>query len=148
MKTSKNNQDRLLDIFNNFTPTLSPEREFLQKMEKRLEVAEYIRQLQVKETQRHKRTICLAFVGGIAACFLFMTFIMPEPLSFPILNFSIRNIPFLLSDENMQIISSAFIAIALGAAICILSIIYQELADMRESYKSKQMNASIRGGGH
>ena len=135
-----------MDIFNNFTPTLSPEREFLQKMEKRLEVAEYIRQLQVKETQRHKRTICLAFVGGIAACLLFMTFIMPEPLSFPILNFSIRNIPFLLSDENMQIISSAFIAIAMGAAICILSIIYQELADMRESYKSKQMNASIRGG--
>lgn len=138
MKTSKNNQDRLLDIFNNFTPTLSPEREFLQKMEKRLEVAEYIRQLQVKETQRHKRTICLAFVSGIVACFVFMTFIMPESLSFTILSFSIRNIPFLMSDENMQIISSIFVAIALGCAICILSIIYQEVTDMMESSKSKQ----------
>ena len=138
MNTPKNNQDRLQDIFNGFTPTLSSEQDFMKKMEKRLEVAEYIRQLQVKEAKKHKRTICLAFVSGIVACFLFMTFIMPEPLSLSILNFSIRNIPFLMSDENMQIISSVFVAIAMGGAICILPIIYQEVVDMSEAYKSKR----------
>lgn len=141
MNTPKNNQDRLQDIFNVFTPTLSSEQDFMKKMEKRLEVAEYIRQLQVKEAKKHKRAICLAFVSGIVACFVFMTFIMPESLSFTILSFSIRNIPFLMSDENMQIISSIFVAIALGCAICILSIIYQEVTDMMESSKSKQINA-------
>ena len=112
MNTQKNNQDRLQDIFNGFTPTLSSEQDFMKKMEKRLEVAEYIRQLQVKESKKHKRTICLAFVSGIVACFLFITFIMSEPLSFTILNFSIRNIPFLITNENMQVISSIFVAIA------------------------------------
>ena len=138
MNTQKNNQDRLQDIFNGFTPTLSSEQDFMKKMEKRLEVAEYIRQLQVKESKKHKRTICLAFVSGIVACFLFITFIMSEPLSFTILNFSIRNIPFLITNENMQIISSIFVAIALGGAICILPIIYQEVVDMSEAYKSKR----------
>ena len=138
MNTLKNNQDRLQDIFNVFTPTLSSEQDFMKKMEKRLEVAEYIRQLQVKESQKHKRTICLAFVSGIVACFLFITFIMSEPLSFTILNFSIRNIPFLITNENMQVISSIFVAIALGGAICILPIIYQEVVDMSEAYKSKR----------
>lgn len=138
MNTQKNNQDRLQDIFNGFTPTLSSEQDFLKKMEKRLEVAEYIRQLQVKEAKKHKRTICLAFVSGIVACFLFITFIMSEPLSFTILNFSIRNIPFLITNENMQVISSIFVAIALGGAICILPIIYQEVVDMSEAYKSKR----------
>lgn len=141
MNTLKNNQDRLQDIFNVFTPTLSSEQDFMKKMEKRLEVAEYIRQLQVKEAKKHKRAICLAFVSGIVACFLFITFIMSEPLSFTILNFSIRNIPFLITNENMQIISSIFVAIALGGAICILPIIYQEVTDMMESSKSKQINA-------
>lgn len=138
MNTQKNNQDRLQDIFNGFTPTLSSEQDFMKKMEKRLEVAEYIRQLQVKESQKNKRTICLAFVSGIVACFLFITFIMSEPLSFTILNFSIRNIPFLITNENMQVISSIFVAIALGGAICILPIIYQEVVDMSEAYKSKR----------
>ena len=138
MNTPKNNQDRLQDIFNVFTPTLSSEQDFMKKMEKRLEVAEYIRQLQVKESKKHKRTISLAFVSGIVACFLFITFIMAEPLSFTILNFSIRNIPFLITNENMQVISSIFVAIALGGAICILPIIYQEVVDMSEAYKSKR----------
>ena len=137
MNTLKNNQDRLQEIFDGFIPALSSEQDFLKRMETHLEVAEYIRGLQVEEVKRHRRTICLAFVGGVVACFLFMTFIMSEPLSLPILHFSVQNIPFLVCYENLRLASSIFAAFVLGTVICVLSIIYHEVMDMRESCKHK-----------
>ena len=121
----------LEDIFQNFNPELNDNAVFMQRLNRKLEAIEYLKQVQERQIRRYRYAVLAAFVMGIIGGGSLFTFMLyhPEAISmftfktdFPILSFIVENsYPFLLS----------FIALLMGFAIISTVNLLQELMNRR-----------------
>ena len=121
----------LEDIFQNFNPELNDNAVFMQRLNRKLEAIEYLKQVQERQIRRYRYAVLAAFVMGIIGGGSFFTFMLyhPEVISMftfktdlPILSFIVENsYPFLLS----------FIALLMGFAIISTVNLLQELMNRR-----------------
>ena len=121
----------LEDIFQNFNPELNDNDAFMQRLNRKLEAIEYLKQVQESQIRRYRYAVLAAFVMGIIGGGSLFTFMLyhPEAISMftfktdlPILSFIVENsYPFLLS----------FIALLMSFAIISTVNLLQELMNRR-----------------
>lgn len=133
-------KDTLQELFNGFTPDLGQEDLFMQRLEKKLEAVEYIKQLQERQLRRYRYAIIAAFVMGVAVSGGVFVYILDNPIGQPTFSFGIHSLPFLFLEQNSRMISLTGLSLLMGIAIIVIVNMWQELAGMQELYGKTKTN--------
>lgn len=133
-------KDTLQELFNGFTPDLGQEDLFMQRLEKKLEAVEYIKQLQDRQLRRYRYAIIAAFLMGMIVSGGLLVYIMDNPIGQPTFSFGIHSMPFLFLEQNSRMISLTGLSLLMGIAIIVIVNMWQELAGMQELYGKAKTN--------
>lgn len=133
-------KDTLQELFNGFTPDLGQEDLFMQRLEKKLEAVEYIKQMQDRQLRRYRYAIIAAFVMGVAVSGGGLVYILDNPIGQPTFSFGIHSLPFLFLEQNSRMISLTGLSLLMGIAIIVIVNMWQELAGMQELYGKAKTN--------
>ena len=133
-------KDTLQELFNGFTPDLGQEDLFMQRLEKKLEAVEYIKQMQDRQLRRYRYAIIAAFVMGVTVSGGVFVYILDNPIGQPTFSFGIHSLPFLFLEQNSRMISLTGLSLLMGIAIIVIVNMWQELAGMQELYGKAKTN--------
>lgn len=133
-------KDTLQELFNGFTPDLGQEDLFMQRLEKKLEAVEYIKQMQDRQLRRYRYAIIAAFLMGVIVSGGLLVCIMDNPIGQPTFSFGIHSLPFLFLEQNSRMISLTGLSLLMGIAIIVIVNMWQELAGMQELYGKAKTN--------
>lgn len=130
--------DTLQELFKDYTPELGQEDLFMQRLEKKLEAVEYIKQMQDRQLRRYRYAIIAAFVMGVAVSGGVFVYILDNPIGQPTFSFGIHSLPFLFLEQNSRMISLTGLSLLMGIAIIVIVNMWQELASMHEMYGKRK----------
>ena len=132
--------DTLQELFKDYTPELGQEDLFMQRLEKKLEAVEYIKQMQDRQLRRYRYAIIAAFLMGVIVSGGLLVCIMDNPIGQPTFSFGIHSLPFLFLEQNSRMISLTGLSLLMGIAITVIVNMWQELAGMQELYGKAKTN--------
>ena len=130
-------KDTLQELFNGYTPELGQEDLFMQRLEKKLEAVEYIKQMQDRQLRRYRYAIIAAFLMGVIVSGGLLVYIMDNPIGQPTISFGIHSMPFLFLEQNSRMISLTGLSLLMGTGIIVLINLWLELASMKHQYNKK-----------
>lgn len=133
-------KDTLQELFNGYTPDLGQDDLFMQRLEKKLEAVEYIKQMQDRQLRRYRYAIIAAFLMGVIVSGGLLVFILNNPIGQPTFSFGIHSLPFLFLEQNSRMISLTGLSLLMGIAIIVIVNMWQELAGMQELYGKAKTN--------
>lgn len=132
--------DTLQELFKDYTPELGQEDLFMQRLEKKLQAVEYIKQMQDRQLRRYRYAIIAAFLMGVIVSGGLFVYILDNPIGQPTFTFGIHSLPFLFLEQNSRIISLTGLSLLMGIAIIVIVNMWQELAGMQELYGKAKTN--------
>jgi len=115
MTTEKDKE--LEQLFNSFKPTLGDSEHFMNTLNSRLEMVEYMKQMQTAQARRYKLGILAAFIAGFIASLFTLAFVIFMPTTTPLFTSSFHTAPFLFFAQNSHIISLVMISIITASSI-------------------------------
>lgn len=130
-------KDTLQELFNGYTPDLGQEDLFMQRLEKKLQAVEYIKQMQDRQLKRYRYAIIAAFLMGVIVSGGLLVYIMDNPIGQPTFSFGIHSMPFLFLEQNSRMISLTGLSLLMGTGIIVLINLWLELASMKHQYNKK-----------
>lgn len=133
-------KDTLQELFNGYTPNLGQEDLFMQRLEKKLQAVEYIKQMQDRQLRRYRYAIIAAFLMGVIVSGGLFVYILDNPIGQPTFSFGIHSLPFLFLEQNSRMISLTGLSLLMGIAIIVIVNMWQELAGMQELYGKAKTN--------
>lgn len=119
--------DSLESLFNSFNPTMTNEQAFMDKLNRKLEAVEYIKQMQERQIKRQRYLMLIAVVLCTIVCTAVITVMKEESLVLSGFSFSLRALPYMLSPENLRVISIIILSLSISGAMIALISIWQEL---------------------
>ena len=131
-------KDTLQELFNGYTPDLGQEDLFMQRLEKKLQAVEYIKQMQDRQLKRYRYAIIAAFLMGVIVSGGLLVYIMDNPIGQPTFSFGIHSMPFLFLEQNSRMISLTGLSLLMGVGIVVIITLWQELANMHELYGKRK----------
>jgi hypothetical protein len=124
--------DSLENLFKEFNPTMSSEQTFVNKLNRKLEAVEYIKQMQEHQAQRQRYTMFVAVVLCTIICTIVITLMQSESIVLSGLSFSLRALPYMLSPENLRVLSIIILSLSVSGAIIAIISIWYELGQWRD----------------
>ncbi len=121
----------LEDIFQNFNPELNDNDAFMQRLNRKLEAIEYLKQVQERQIRRYRYAVLVAFVIGIIGGGSLFTFMLyhPETLSMFTFKTDLPVLSFIV--ENSYLLFLSFIVMLMSFAIISIINLMQELMNRR-----------------
>ena len=130
-------KDTLQELFNGYTPGFGQGDLFMQRLEKKLQAVEFIKQMQDRQFRRYRYAIIAAFLMGMIVSGGLLVYIMDNPIGQPTFSFGIHSMPFLFLEQNSRMISLTGLSLLMGIAIVVIVNMWQELASMHEQYEKR-----------
>lgn len=134
----KEQKDILQELFNGYTPDLGQEDLFMQRLEKKLQAVEYIKQMQDRQLRRYRYVIIAAFLMGVIVSGGLFVYILDNPVGQPTFTFGIHSLPFLFLEQNSRMISLTGLSLMMGVGIVVIITLWNELASMHEMYGKRK----------
>ena len=133
----KEQKDTLQELFNGYTPDLGQDDLFMQRLEKKLQAMEYIKQMQDRQLRRYRYAIIAAFLMGMIVSGGLLVYILDNPVEQPNISLGIHSMPFLFLEQNSRMISLTGLSLLMGTGIIVLINLWLELASMKHQYNKK-----------
>ena len=130
-------KDTLQELFNGYTPDLGQDDLFMQRLEKKLQAVEYIKQMQDRQLRRYRYAIIAAFLRGVIVSGSLLVYILDNPVEQPNISFGIHSMPFLFLEQNSRMISLTGLSLLMSTGIIVLINLWLELASMKHQYNKK-----------
>lgn len=118
----------LEELFLAQTPRFDDKAEFMERLTKRLDAVEYIRQYQQATLCRYKMAMVVAFVVGIISGATAIGFLLSTPADVPLFTFQVQSGILFWLTQNSRIIAST--ALSLLMTFGLISI-YSNIQDIR-----------------
>lgn len=132
-------KDKSLEkIFLTQKPVFNDQDIFLQKLERKLEAVEFIKQYEESHLRRYKYAMIAAFVLGIVSGGVSLTFILRMPIDEPLFTFDVASGFLLTLQQNSRITIS--IAIMLFLSYAVIGII-NSILDIKSFYELRPRQA-------
>lgn len=131
-------KDTLQELFNGYTPGFGQEDFFMQRLEKKLQAVEYIKQMQDRQLRRYRYAIIAAFLMGMIVSGGLFVYILDNPIGQPTVSFGIHSLPFLFLEQNSRMISFTGLALLMGVGIVVIITLWHELASIHELYGKRK----------
>ena len=127
----------LEEIFLAQTPHFDDSAEFMQKLTKRLEAVEFIKQYQERTIRRYRIVIAVAFVVGIISGTASTIWLLSSPIELPSVNFQTQKTFLLWFVQNFRLLAAAFFPMLMTFAACTIASNVLEIVEMRRRMKGK-----------
>lgn len=124
--------DSLENLFNEFNPTMSGEQTFMNKLNRKLEAVEYIKQMQEHQAKRQRYTMLVAIILCTIISTAVIALMQSESLVLSGISFSLRAVPYMLSSENLRAISIIILSFSVSAAMIAIISIWYEIGQWRD----------------
>ena len=132
-------KDKSLEkIFLTQKPVFNDQDIFLQKLERKLEAVEFIKQYEEARLRRYKYAMIAAFVLGIVSGGVSLTFILRMPIDEPLFTFDVASGFLLTLQQNSRITIS--IALMLFLSYAVIGII-NSILDIKSFYELRPRQA-------
>ncbi len=107
----------LEELFRDYRPELADSNLFMERLQRKMEAVEYIRQVQEQQTRRYRSAILAAFVLGILAGCLLFVFILSVPDTQPFFTFDTQFQPLLMLQQYSRQFTLLIIALLLALGV-------------------------------
>ena len=124
--------DSLENLFKGFNPTMSSEQAFMNKLNRKLEAVEYIKQMQEQQAKRQRYTMLVAIILCTIISTAVIALMQSESLVLSGISFSLRALPYMLSSENLRAISIIILSFSVSAAMIAIISIWYEIGQWRD----------------
>lgn len=123
--------DTLAQLFNNYTPDLQDKDDFMDRLQRKLDAVEFIRQRQEKQLRLYRYGLLAAFALGMITSGILLSIIWTTPAEQTMPTFSLLPASLVFLQEHFR--TTSFIAIAILMSASTIALITQclELADGR-----------------
>lgn len=123
--------DTLAQLFNNYTPDLQDSDDFMDRLQRKLDAVEFIRQRQEKQLRLYRYGLLAAFALGMITSGILLSIIWTTPAEQTMPTFSLLPASLVFLQEHFR--TTSFIAIAILMSASTIALITQclELADGR-----------------
>lgn len=123
--------DTLAQFFNNYTPDLQDSDDFMDRLQRKLDAVEFIRQRQEKQLRLYRYGLLAAFALGMITSGILLSIIWTTPAEQTMPTFSLLPASLVFLQEHFR--TTSFIAIAILMSASTIALITQclELADGR-----------------
>ena len=123
--------DTLAQLFNNYTPDLQDKDDFMDRLQRKLDAVEFIRQRQEKQLRLYRYGLLAAFALGMITSGILLSIIWNTPAEQTMPTFSLLPASLVFLQEHFR--TTSFIAIAILMSASTIALITQclELADGR-----------------
>ena len=128
----------LEELFLAQTPHFDDSAEFMQKLTKRLEAVEIVKQYQERTIRRYRIVIAVAFVVGIVSGTASTIWLLSSPIELPSVNFQTQKIFLLWLVQNSRLLAAAFFPMLMTFAACIITSNVLEIVEMRRKMKENR----------
>ena len=126
------------DLFLAQKPHFDDSAEFMEKLTKRLEAVEIVKQYQERTLHRYKVMMVAAFVVGIVSGTASTIWLLSSPIEVPSVNFQTQTTFLLWFIQNSRLLAAAFFPMLMTFAACIIMSNVLDIMDMRRSMKEKR----------
>ena len=123
--------DTLTQLFNSYTPDLQDSDDFMDRLQRKLDAVEFIRQRQEKQLRLYRYGLLAAFALGMITSGILLSIICTTPAEQTMPTFSLLPASLVFLQEHFR--TTSFIAIAILMSASTIALITQclELADGR-----------------
>ena len=105
-------KDKFLEeVFLTQKPKFDDQADFMNKLNKRLDAVEFIKQYQETTIRRYKMAIIVAFVVGIISGGVTIAYILSTPATIPLFSFGVQTKMLLWLSENSRLIVATVLAL-------------------------------------
>ena len=105
-------KDKFLEeVFLTQKPKFDDQADFMNKLNKRLDTVEFIKQHQETTIRRYKMAIVVAFVVGIISGIVTIAYILSTPATPPLFSFGVQTKTLLWLSENSRLIVATVLAL-------------------------------------
>ena len=125
------------DLFLAQTPHFDDGEEFMQKLTKRLEAVEFIKQYQERMLRRYRVMMVVAFVVGIISGTASTIWLLSSPIELPSVNFQTQKAFLLWLIQNSRLLLAAVFPMLMMFAACTIASNVLEIVEMRRRMKGK-----------
>ena len=119
-------------------PHFDDSAEFMEKLTKRLEAVEIVKQYQERTLHRYKMMMVAAFVVGIISGTVSTIWLLSSPIELPSVNFQTQKTFLLWLIQNSRLLAAAFFPMLMTFAACIIMSNILDIVDMQRSMKEKR----------
>lgn len=131
------NDDRILqEFFDSFQPTLADSNLFNQRLERKLDMIDEIRQAQAKQIRRYRMAVVAALVAGVILGGGLLAFILSTPSDEPLFTFNINFFPLLFIEQNSRLISALLTSLMIAFCIVAMMNVYEMVNRIRPQHES------------
>ena len=125
-------KDKFLEeVFLAQKPKFDDQADFMNKLNKRLDAVEFIKQHQETTIRRYKMAIVVAFVVGIISGMVTIAYLLSTPATIPLFSFGVQTKTLLWLSENSRLIVATVLALLMTLGMMSIINNIQEIRKIR-----------------
>jgi len=119
-------------------PHFDDSAEFMQKLTKRLDAVEFVKQYQERTLRRYKMAMVAVFVVGIISGGISTWWLLSMPANEPLFNFNVQTGFLVWLAQNSRLLAASGLSLLMTLGICSVISNVLEIMDMRQSMEGKK----------
>ena len=128
----------LEDLFLAQKPHFDDSAEFMEKLTKRLDAVEFVKQYQERTLRRYKMAMVAVFVVGIISGGISTWWLLSTPANEPLFNFNVQTSFLVWLVQNSRLLAATGLSLLMTLGICVVISNILEIMDMRQSMEEKR----------
>ena len=129
----------LEDLFLAQKPHFDDSAEFMEKLTKRLDAVEFVKQYQERTLRRYKMAMVAVFVVGIISGGISTWWLLSTPSSEPLFNLNVQTGFLVWLAQNSRLLAATGLSLLMTLGICSIISNILEIMDMRQSMKGERL---------
>ena len=128
----------LEDLFLAQKPHFDDSAEFMEKLTKRLDAVEFVKQYQERTIRRYKIAMVVIFVVGIISGGISTWWLLSTPANEPLFNLNVQTGFLVWLAQNSRLLAATGLSLLMTLGICSVIGNILEIMDMRQSMEEKR----------
>ena len=128
----------LEDLFLAQKPHFDDSAEFMEKLTKRLDAVEFVKQYQERTIRRYKIAMVVIFVVGIISGGISTWWLLSTPTNEPLFNLNVQTGFLVWLVQNSRLLAATGLSLLMTLGICSVIGNILEIMDMRQSMEEKR----------
>ena len=129
----------LEDLFLAQKPHFDDSAEFMEKLTKRLDAVEFVKQYQERTLRRYKMAMVAVFIIGIISGGISTWWLLSTPANEPLFDFNVQTGFLVWLAQNSRLLAATGLSLLMTLGICSIISNILEIIDMRQSMKGERL---------
>ena len=128
----------LEELFQAQKPHFDDSAEFMEKLTKRLDAVEFVKQYQERTLRRYKMAMVAVFIVGIISGGISTWWLLSTPANEPLFNLNVQTGFLVWLAQNSRLLAATGLSLLMTLGVCSVISNIMEIIDMRQSMKGEK----------